>query len=847
VSERQLAPEGACCDGLHEAPPFGSMSAPTAPLPVITTLLLERRERGYLAWVAIANEVAELPLESPPIDASTHALEIQVEGFDEPLVVLAEPMGAPTDQGFPLRLHPLDDAQAATLRAELFAGSETADETTPQAKHKISHVSAPSLGSQAETLPPPSLTEHHALALAKVTGPSTLSRRAPGSLRGRVLGDGRFVLEDLLGGGASGEVYRALHAVLRRSVAVKVLHPSLQLSQDYCTRFYAEALAASRLDHRNVLRVIDYGQEPDGLLYIVMELLEGKSLQQILDAEGPLPEPRIVDLVAQACAGLAHAHDAGVIHRDIKPENIVVVRGRDDDGRAADLVKVCDFGIAHWTQPSKEIGDDEHTLINMPDASKIVGTPVYMSPEQIQNDPIDARTDVYALGIVLYELSTGRLPFVFDDGMDLLRAHMIEDPTPPRVYAPQISAELERIILKALEKEPGRRQHDARELRAELRHLIDEDWSSASGLHRKVAARSNPLTASAFLTRTADALGTLHGLDERDHPVAYGALAEALKVSLVAGRLKTARDLVAWLRARLADPVLSDAESNLARRALHVLRDPEVTRTHALNVLDAKVERTDDALAILQEAGPLAARALIDARRVRPPSLELRAQFVAVLRAIDAPALSVIISVLEPLTALATRQDEAFAEDLLRALPDVRSDAAGDVTVRFVRLDKPTLGLTALRATTMLWGVRARPLLVGALDANHDAFRVLALEELHRLGCVDDLVIERLARIFAGPAGDELKLAAATSLASATPEARPRAVALIALRLAPVQGLMGSIRSALGVPREDSRVAVALARSLHALDPHGARPVLDRLASTRPELRPHVEAILAGR
>ncbi len=837
------------------------MSAPT-PLPVITTLRLERRERGYLAWVSIANEVVELPLESAPIDASTHALEIHAEGFDEPLVVLADPMGAPTEQGFPLKLRPLDDGQEAALRAELFAGGNadaevepsppsSPGEVTPPPKHRISQVAAGATGRKTDTLPPPSLvTEHHAATLAKVTGASTLSRRASGSLRGRSLGDGRFVLEQLLGAGASGEVYRAIHSVLRRAVAVKVLHPSLQLAQDYCARFYAEALAASRLDHRNVLRVIDYGQEPDGLLYIVMELLDGKSLQHVLDTEGRLPESRIVDLVAQACAGLAHAHDAGVIHRDIKPENIVIVRRRDDDGRETDLVKVCDFGIAHWQPPSgsREIGDDEHTLVDAPDASKIVGTPAYMAPEQIENERVDPRTDVYALGVVLYELATGSVPFLSDDAMDIVRAHLIETPKPPRELVPEVSPNLERIILKALEKEPARRQRDVRELRAELRRLVDEDWSSVSGLHRKASIRMNALGASDFTADTANALGTLHDIDPKDRTASYTALADSLKSALVGGRLKLARDLVAWLRTRLADPGLPDDEADLAQRAMRAFRDPEIARAHALNVLDGKVERSEDALEMLREAGPLAARALVDARRVRPPSLELRAQFVATLRAIGAPALSVLVSALEPVVGLGTRHDEAFAEDLLRAMPDVRSDPAGEVTVRFVRLDKPAIGMVALRTTTMLWSVRARPLLVGALDAQHDGFRALALEELQRLGCIDEAVVERLGRLLSGQtsAGDDLKLAAAAALGSTTPDARPRAVAFLASRIAPAQGLMSSIRSALG-PRDDARLAVALARSLHALDPGRSRTSLERLASARPEVRAHIDAILAGR
>lgn len=837
------------------------MPVPTAPLPVITTHLLERRERGYLAWVAVANEIVELPLESPPIDASTHALEIHVAGFEAPLVVLAEPMGAPTTVGFPLRLRPLDEDQEDMLRMELFSGGahegraqgQRDERPSPKASgdpssQTISHATTPLGARQKKTDPPTrqTLTEPHALALAKMTGPSTLSRRAPGSLQGRPLGDGRFVLDRLIGGGASGEVYRAVHAALRRAVAVKVLHPTLQRNPDYCTRFYVEALAASQLDHRNVLRVLDYGQEPDGLLYIVMDLLEGESLQHLIDTEGRLSEERIVDLITQACAGLAHAHDAGVIHRDIKPENIVIVKGRDDDGRETELVKVCDFGIAHWEKPAaKSIGNED--ALEMPDASKIVGTPMYMSPEQIENDTVDARADVYSLGVVLYELATGQVPFMSDDALELLRAHLIETPIPPSRLAPEISKDLERIILKALEKEPAKRQRDARELRAELRRLVDDEASN-SGMFRKVSIRMAALSASDFVTDTADALATLHDIHENDRPSAYAALGEALRDALLGGRPKLARDLVAWLHTRVADPGLPEAERTLAQRAMNVLRDPEVARAHAINILDGKLERTDDALSMLRAAGPLAARVLIDARRVRAPSLELRGQFVATMLAIGSPTLPVILSALEPLTAVSSRQDEALAEDLLRATPDARSDEAGDVMVRFVRLDKPALGIAALRATTLVWGFRARPLLVGVLDAPHDSFRLLALEELQKLGCIDDAVVERIGRILLGqyPTGDDLKLAAASSLASATPDARPRAIAIAIAKLTPTQGLMSSIRSALG-PREHMWITLALARALHVLDPGNSSTLLERLAHARPELRPHVDGILTGR
>ena len=212
-------------------------------LPVITTRRPDRRDRGYLAWVAVAGEIAHLALEAAPIDGSQHVLEIYVDGFDEPLVVLAEPAGAPdADGGFPLRLTPLDDEHADALRRELFgaANARGADDAerapnAPESPREALGTLAAVSSTKRTTEPPVSLSSEHVAALARATGgggPATSSRRAPGSLRGRVFADGRFVLEELLGGGASGEVYRAVHTVLRRPVAVKVLHPSLQYSQD---------------------------------------------------------------------------------------------------------------------------------------------------------------------------------------------------------------------------------------------------------------------------------------------------------------------------------------------------------------------------------------------------------------------------------------------------------------------------------------------------------------------------------------------------------------------------------------------------------------------------------------
>ncbi len=824
--------------------------------PVITSRRPDRRDRGYLAWVAVAGEVAHLPLEAAPIDGTTHVLHIYVEGFDEPLIVLAEPAGAPDSTGFPLRLSPLDDAHRDALRKELFGAPPADDEPPPPSLRTTQghgSLTPPPLNpSRASTIPPP-LSTGHVASLARTTGGGgpTGARRSPGTLTGRTFADGRFVLEKLLGAGASGEVYRGIHTVLRRACAVKVLHPSLQFSQDYCARFYSEALAASQLDHRNVLRIVDYGQEPDGILYIVMELLEGRDLQQILDADGPLPLVRLVNLVSQACAGLGHAHDAGVVHRDIKPENVVVVSRKDDEGNVTELVKVCDFGIAHWVPEDRQqiIGDDDATLVRLPDSKKVVGTPAYMAPEQIRNEPVDARTDVYALGVLLYELATGRLPFLSERPMEVLMMHVMEVPKPPSKFVPDIDAGLESIILQALQKDPAKRQPNVRVVRAALRELVDDDWSQGSGLHMRVSVKNLP-TASDFTANPASSLASLEKSDDKTRGVALQGLAEALRGAVSSGDVRLARELLAWLDQRFADPQLRIEEREELDRAIRVLRDPAPARAFAGQLLSGKILKPEDAAPILAIAGPVAARSLLEARRAQPPTLETRARFVTFMRATGPGALPIVLAGLEPLTALASRTEEALAEDLLRAAPDVRSDLGGDLAVRFVRADKPALAVVALATTVNFWGPRANALLLGVLDSTIDVVRVAAIEALHRLGAVDDWVIERLGRILLGqsPASVELRVAAAGALTLAPLESRARVIAFIQERLVPTpQGLVTSLLNKAFGPKEAPHVVVALSRALLALDPTGAKAVLDRLLVTRPELRSELESFSAAR
>jgi eukaryotic-like serine/threonine-protein kinase len=284
---------------------------------------------------------------------------------------------------------------------------------------------------------------------------------------GRRIAEGKYAIESLIGSGAAGAVYRATHRELRRTVAIKLLHPHYQHDPQFMTSFRGEALAASQLDHPNVMRVLDFGQEPDGLVYIVMEFLSGRTLQSLLDEERRLPTERAVEIMIQVCAALSVAHDHGIIHRDIKPDNIMLVPSRNDEGTTFELVKVCDFGIAALQNPRAEDAD------LAADSSVIAGTPEYMSPEQARGQDVDARSDVYACGICLYELVTGRPPFLGDHAGEILIKQLEETPKPPSQILRGLDPILEEVILRAIQKDPAKRHQSAREMRVELKELIE--------------------------------------------------------------------------------------------------------------------------------------------------------------------------------------------------------------------------------------------------------------------------------------------------------------------------------------------------------------------------------------
>jgi tRNA A-37 threonylcarbamoyl transferase component Bud32 len=286
-------------------------------------------------------------------------------------------------------------------------------------------------------------------------------RAAPTSkdaMAGRLIADGKYRLESVIGSGAIGTVYKASHRDLARTVAIKILNPQYRDDADLLRVFRTEARAASQLEHPNVARVYDYGQEPDGLVYIVMEYLSGYTLGSVIGARKTLAVPRALDIMMQVCGALSAAHDRGIVHRDVKPDNIVIVPIQDDEGQPVEIVKVCDFGIA-------ALGSGKTV------ESHAAGTPEYMAPEQSLGAPVTAAADVYACGVVLYEMLTGEVPFTADRPYRIFLKHQTDAPRPPSSLVPGLPPALEAAVLRALAKAPAARFKNARALRTELRKI----------------------------------------------------------------------------------------------------------------------------------------------------------------------------------------------------------------------------------------------------------------------------------------------------------------------------------------------------------------------------------------
>jgi serine/threonine-protein kinase len=271
-----------------------------------------------------------------------------------------------------------------------------------------------------------------------------------GSYAGRVL-NGRYALIAVVGGGGMAQVYKARDNILGRIVAVKVLREQFTTDAQFVARFRREAQAAANLTHPNIVNVYDVGQDGD-LHYIVMEFIAGQSLKELITRNAPLPVEQAISIAAQILAGLEYAHRSGLIHRDIKPQNVLIT----NDG----VVKVTDFGIA------KSVSD-----LGLTEAGQALGTAHYFSPEQAKGERVVPQSDLYAVGVTLYEMLTGRLPFESDNAVGLAYKHISEPPPSVRLLNPGVPSRLEAIIMKALAKEPQRRYLNAAEMERALRSV----------------------------------------------------------------------------------------------------------------------------------------------------------------------------------------------------------------------------------------------------------------------------------------------------------------------------------------------------------------------------------------
>ena len=280
-------------------------------------------------------------------------------------------------------------------------------------------------------------------------------------LIGRVVG-GSYLLEEVVGVGGMGRVYKAEQSTLGRTVAVKVIHPHLLSDEQTVARFYQEARASSRLNHPNSVSIIDFGRTDDGILYLAMEFLSGKDLALVMHEEGPLAVDRVCNILINTLDALGEAHALGIVHRDLKPENIIMRPLRSGE----DLVKVVDFGLATILG-----GESSITRPGL-----VCGTPDYMSPEQGRGDSVDGRGDLYALGVVLFELLVGYLPYIDDTPTRVVLRHL-NDPIPdPRVASPNraIPDRLAALTMKALAKDANDRFQEARDMQQALRDALDE-------------------------------------------------------------------------------------------------------------------------------------------------------------------------------------------------------------------------------------------------------------------------------------------------------------------------------------------------------------------------------------
>ena len=361
-------------------------------------------------------------------------------------------------------------------------------------------------------------------------------------LIGQVLG-GRYRIVRVIGSGGMGIVYEAEHTIIEKCVAIKVLRDEFSHRHDILERFRQEAMSASRIGHPNIVEISDFGETPSGASFFVMELLDGFDLASLLNSEKTLSVQRAVPIIIQCCKALGAAHAKGIVHRDMKPENIFLTQRE----AFPDFVKIVDFGVARMS--------DLGPRSKLTKTGLVIGTPEYISPEQAAAKACDHRADVYALGVIMYEVFAGRPPFVGETFMAILTQHMFE--TPPPIYevnpTSQLIPLLEAVIARAMSKDPDKRQQSMAELAAELTVALAQsptpdppvvrstgprkvtprvDSSAEPGVSTAVEAPSRSLLTEVMVPRPAVATQV----------AAIDRLQDAARMAVIADAEKSERD-----------------------------------------------------------------------------------------------------------------------------------------------------------------------------------------------------------------------------------------------------------------------------------------------------------------
>lgn len=740
-------------------------------LPVLVAAVSEEKARELEEASRLGRSVS-VRLKWEPAQPGPHVLEVYVPSTNVPMRVLAEPLGTASEDGAVLRLYPYEEVMPETA--------------------------------------------------------APLPDVAPDHLVGRSIAGGRLEIVSLLGEGSIGAVYRARHTGLGSVVAVKVLHEAFQRDVEFCRRFYAEALALSRLDHANLVHVYDFGQEPDGLLYLSMALVDGVTLRTIQRRERKLAVPRIVALMLQVSAGLGHAHARGLIHRDVKPDNVMIVTKDNDDGDRVETVKLLDFGFAVPPSVSGEV------------AQRLAGTPVYMSPEQCLGEELDARSDIYACGIMMYELATGTVPFLARDAYTIRRMQVSEPAPLVSEKLPDADPRFARLVQKALSKSREDRHASMKDLRAELKALLVPEGAavnvrttgaferpSVPGFERPSVPSMPPLPAAPAAPASArNEAPPADWLESRSEgyarfmsreasmppPSAVDALARDPKAWL--GELARERDIrtfttrvgeleasvrllaqradartmqmVAAVVAGLRDRVENDDAARSALAAVAGLFvDPEVLAPVAARLLAQEDEGRAAAARLIADARVAGAYALYGARTKIAADPRARIAFVTTMKSLGEAALPVVRAALQKVFEQAVsghqRPVTDLAEDLLLAMPRWEDEASGHLVVGYAASAVPSLCRAAARALPRVWSERARPVLAHLLQHEDDGVFLAAVVGLREIDAVDLEVVMRIgALVEAGRVrSEQLAAAVVATLQSASASARAEAATIL--------------------------------------------------------------------